>query len=182
MNKYFVALLATIGAIAILWQILPHWVLGIIPLAPIIFFLITKDYEKDYSSSRTEERVDSLPFAPITSINLPMIWANDNLDEFRHFNNKTLLDLDVDPQIGLVDIRSGISTPLNGGGLNLVLETRTQIVGFPFAVGFDQTDLLNDGLIECIFKIILISEAMNSNEEGEYICFGHPNNFLKSHL
>jgi len=105
----------------------------------------------------------------------PVILANNNLDRWKHFDGKTLLDIDASEN--LVDVKLGTSA---NDIENLILEYADKKVAFPLSRGLSvDTDILNEEevLISCQFNIR--RKMVDGDEEGvpsgvEYISFGKP--------
>lgn len=113
------------------------------------------------------------------------VLANNNVDDYKSWDGKTLIDLDakgllVNVSVGekLVDVK-GEDTNIK----SLIVETTTKRVVFPFSRSFDDDDITNlateDYLTTCQFYIN--RKMVDGDEEGaptgaEYICFGKPSN------
>lgn len=117
-----------------------------------------------------EETKETVP----EQLEKPTVDANDNIDNYRHFANKSLLD--IEDQLTLLDIRARNSS-METGFDRIIIETSKENIMFPFVNGFDQSLMDVDNIAYCVFKIILVNDEYSHYQE-EYICFGHPNDFL----
>lgn len=184
--KYIIAYLALLGILSLLWTILPGWIIGIIAtfgifLLPGIVTLMEDD-RPSYSvpqNTNTETWVEDrdMAFQEASDEQVyvkPTIDANDHIERFRHFANKSLYD--IDDELTLVDIRARNSS-IETGFDRIIIETSIENIMFPFVNGFDQSLMDVDNIAHCVFKIILVNDEC-SNYQEEYICFGHPNDFL----
>lgn len=110
-----------------------------------------------------------------------VVLANNNIDQYKKFDGKTLLQVDATSK--LVGIHLG-SNNVNGTDIqNLVLEYDNQMVAFPLSRGLseDPTILLKmEELVDCQFQVRRKFDKANDTEGvypysgPEYISFGKP--------
>lgn len=191
--KLIIVVLVYLGLISLLTSILPAWLVGIAATLGIVFILAYTDFFEDAkpSSMPSTQTVMPLPRrnpypdeeihdTALTDYHLantkPTIHANDDIELFREYNNKSLYQ--VEEELELLDLSIGESL-ITGESDSVILETLNESIHFPFALGFDRDNLAADKIGHCIFKIIPVYETEDSTELSDYICFGHPSNFIE---
>src|SRR5690606_37975109 len=84
----------------------------------------------------------------------PVILANNNVDAWKKFDGKTLLEVDTKEPI--TDVKLGRNTWEDKDIYSLILEYKDRKVAFPLSKGLSvDTDILRDPeqLINCVFNV-----------------------------
>lgn len=111
--------------------------------------------------------------------NKPVVLANNSIEDFRKFDNKTLAE--VDEMETLVDIKIGKSTYEGNVINNLVLEYEDKKVAIAFSRKLQPEDLVDDDILATsVFRIA--RRKGPEDKEGDYanysgslgISFGKP--------